>query len=358
MPPFVSGLALSRSFYTEAVRPILDAEFPAFDYAAGLIGTGSEVLGCDSARSTDHHWGPRVMLFVGRDDLPQIAAISDVLARALPPIFRGYSTHFAAPDDNGMRLLEAIAPGEPIAHRVEISELGAYLRAALGFDPREEISLADWLMTPAQSLLEATAGEVFHDGPGQLTAVRARLAWYPHEVWLYIMACQWQRIAEEEAFVGRCAEAGDEIGSRIVAARIARDLIRLEFLIERRYAPYTKWLGTAFSTLDCAAQLAPAIARALDAPTYTERERALCEAYEIAARMHNALGVTEQLDTAPRLYHDRPYRVIAADRFAFALRAVITDGAIRRLDARGAIDQFVDSTSALGALELRAALKA
>jgi hypothetical protein len=357
MPPFVSGLALSRSFYTEAVRPILAAKFPALEYAAALIGSGSEVLGYDSSRSTDHHWGPRVMLFVLEGDLVLGSSISDALAAGLPATFRGYSTNFGQPDAIGVRLPAPIADGEPVAHRVDVYEPRSYFRSALGFDPLGEITIADWLMAPSQSLLEATAGEVFHDGPGHFAAARARLAWYPHDAWLHIMACQWQRISEEEAFVGRCAEAGDDVGSRIVAARIVRDLMRLGFLIERRYAPYSKWLGTAFATLDCAAQLAPAVARALDAQTYTDRERALCDAYASVAQMHNALGITDALDTTPRLYHDRPYQVIGADRFAAALRAAISDTAIRRLPVYGAIDQFVDNVGALGSNELRAALK-
>ena len=46
---------------------------------------------------------------------------------------------------------------------------------------------------------------MFHDGAGELTRTRARLAWYPRDVWLYLLACQWQRIGQEEAFPGRCA---------------------------------------------------------------------------------------------------------------------------------------------------------
>ena len=36
---------------------------------------------------------------------------------------------------------------------------------------------------------------------------------------------------------------------RIVTARMAEKLMRLCFLIERRYAPYSKWFGAAFSRL-------------------------------------------------------------------------------------------------------------
>ncbi len=65
---FINGLTLSESFYREAARPILDAYYPDLRYAAALIGAGSEVLGYDDPQSTDHHWGPRFLLFLSDND--------------------------------------------------------------------------------------------------------------------------------------------------------------------------------------------------------------------------------------------------------------------------------------------------
>ena len=61
-PEFIPGLELSRRFYWEVVRPLLDAEFTGLPHAAALIGSGSEVLGYDDAQSTDHHWRTPVAL--------------------------------------------------------------------------------------------------------------------------------------------------------------------------------------------------------------------------------------------------------------------------------------------------------
>ncbi len=55
----MSGIDLSRAFYTEAIQPLLVKHFPTLEYAAGLIGPGSEVLGYDTEMSRDHNWGPR-----------------------------------------------------------------------------------------------------------------------------------------------------------------------------------------------------------------------------------------------------------------------------------------------------------
>lgn len=53
--PFIPGLELSRRFYWEAVRPVLDDAYPNLSHSAALIGHGSEVLGFDTPMSADHH---------------------------------------------------------------------------------------------------------------------------------------------------------------------------------------------------------------------------------------------------------------------------------------------------------------
>jgi Domain of unknown function (DUF4037) len=337
--PFIPGLELAGGFFAEVVRPLVDEAFPRLPYAAALLGAGSEVLGYDSARSTDHDWGPRLQLFLAPTDADRHAAdISAMLASRLPPFFRGYPTAFPSTRE----------PGGPARHRVEIASLGAWLTGLLGFDPRQPITVTGWLATPTQRLAELTSGAVFHDDPGELTAARARLVWYPPDVWRYVLACQWQRIAQEEAFPGRCAEAGDDLGSAIVTARLARDLMRLCLLMRRRYPPYSKWLGTAFARLPEAATLGPALSAAIAATSWPARQQHLCRAVEAAAAAHNGLGITPPLDARTRPYFDRPYQVVDAGRFAAALRQDITDPQIQLLPLTGAADQYIDSTDALG----------
>ena len=91
--------------------------------------------------------------------------------------------------------------------------------------------------------------EVFHDGLDELESVRRKFHYYPRDVWLYQLAAQWIKIFEDREFVSRCGDVGDELGSMIIAARQVKNLMRLCFLMERKYAPYTKWFGTAFSRL-------------------------------------------------------------------------------------------------------------
>jgi Domain of unknown function (DUF4037) len=340
MVGFRPGLRLAGEYYTQVVRPLLG---PGLRHSAALLGAGSEVLGFDTARSTDHDWGPRLQIFLADGDAGQAAGISAMLAARLPAQFGGYPTAFPRSHE----------PGRGPRHGVAVAGLGGWLAGQLGFDPRAGVGLLDWLATPTQRLAEVTAGQVFHDGLGELGLARDRLAWYPGDVWRYVLACQWQRIAQEEAFPGRCAEAGDELGSAVVTARLARDLMRLALLMRRRYPPYSKWLGTAFARLPGADRLAAALAAATNsasrvAAAWPDRQRHLALALETAAGWHNELGLTEPLDSRTRPYYDRPYQVLDAGRFGTALLAGVADSRLRRLPLTGACDQFIDGTDALG----------
>lgn len=349
LPDFIGGLELSRRFYQEAIRPILDDEFPGLRHSAALIGSGSEVLGYDTPRSTDHEWGPRVLLFLAEDDLPTYhERIRDTLAHRLPRRFLGYSTHFGESADEAGTLVPAESASGPINHKVHVVSWGRFLRDHFSLDAHAEPTVADWLTLPEQKLLELTAGAVFHDGLGALEPVRARYASYPRDVWLYRLAAQWQRISQLEHIVGRAGEVGDEIGSALLGAALARDLMRLGFLMERRYAPYPKWFGAAFAQLTCAPALTPALAGAVHATSWQEREAHLCRAYEHLAAMHNALGITPPLDPAVRPFFGRPFRVLFAERFADAILDQITDPAVRAIPGRyGAADQLSESTDVL-----------
>ena len=189
---------------------------------------------------------------------------------------------------------------------------------------------------------------MFHDDAGALTDVRERLTWYPFDVWRDLLGCAWRRIAQEEAFVGRTAEVGDELGSRMVEARLARDVMRLCFLLERRYAPYAKWLGSAFARLDAAHEVGPALERALSAAGDEEREAGLVAAYEGVARRFTALGVVPTIEAPTvRTFYSRPFLVLMADRFADACFAALEDPWLRSLPPIGGVDQYLDSTDVL-----------
>jgi hypothetical protein len=345
MPEFIPGLQLNEMFYRKVVGPLLATHFPKLAYSAGLIGYGSDVLGFDTPMSMDHNWGPRLQLFLTPAGHEKYRAdLHDLLRQKLPLTFRGFSVNFSEPNwsTGGVRWMQPVETG-PVHHLIEIHTVPSFFDSYLKVDPYGQVHLLDWLIFNEQALLEITAGKIFHDGLAELNSVRAKFAYYPKDIWLYRLASQWNRLSQEEAFMGRCGDAGDELGSRIIAARLVRDLMKLAFLMERRYAPYSKWLGTAFTRLNCGPTLTPIFNRVLAVSPWTARQEPLCEAYMIIAEMHNRLGITPPLEPKVTDYFDRPYQVLFTGRYVEAIKEVITDETIKKIPADiGGIDQFAD----------------
>jgi hypothetical protein len=357
LPPFVPGLALSERFFRAAVEPLLAAHLPSLCYAAGCLGRGSDVMGFDTPQSRDHHWGPKTTLFLADDELARHGeAIVKMLGQELPFSVDGYPTHFDQPNVDGGFL--TATDRRPIAHGVTVTTVARFTHEYLGVDATQPIDERAWLPIPSQRLRTVRAGRVFHDDLG-LAAVRARLHWYPRDVWLYRMANQWRRIDQEEPWVGRCGDVGDDLGSRIVATRLIVELMRLCFLLEREYWPYFKWFGTAFSRLQCASTLTPIFHEVLNAADWKTREAALGTAYLHVGTMHNELDVTEPVEPRLASFFDRPYLVPHAMRFVDALLGAIESPAIRALPPYlGAVDQFADSTDILDELSMMQGLTA
>jgi hypothetical protein len=331
---FIPGLALGRMFFEEVGRAVVERMVPRESYAAALVGKGSDVLGFDTPTSTDHDWGPRFQVFLPDQDFAaRAAALDRALVEQLPRAFHGFEVGYPDPE------------GSPLPHHVEITTARLWLLSYLGVEQVEGLGILDWLLFPEQRLLEVTSGEAFHDPAGVLGRARSALREFPRDIWLYRMACQWQRLSHAESFVGRSAEVGDTLGMKIVAARICKDAMRLCFLMERCYAPYDKWLGTAFSRLACGPGLRPLLAAALDARGYAELEPVLVELYQRLGGMHNALGVTGPMDASPRQFFSRPFVVMRSDRFANALLRAVESEELRRVPVRvGGIDQLIDNT--------------
>jgi hypothetical protein len=329
---FVAGREFNRAFHDEVVRPLLGTT----RYAAGLLGWGSDVLGYDTERSTDHGWGPRLCVFVDEPDVAEVAAVID---KGLPDHFRGYPVRFGW-DEHETR------------HHVTVQPLGKWLENQIGVDATRQMTTLDWLLAPQQQLLGVVGGEVYADD-GRLATVRQTLRWYPDQVWRWMLACQWRRLDQEEPFVQRTAEVGDELGSAVAAARQIREVMRLALLLGRRYAPYTKWLGTAFRTeLDHRDGLDAVLQEASAATDLAGREYALCTAYELVAKRHNATGLTEPREPTVRQFHDRPALVLGAGRFVDALLDTVHDPRLARMPLTGAVDQITDNTDALGEAKL------
>jgi hypothetical protein len=357
LPPFIKGMDLSRLYFCEAVQPILDQYFPDLPYSAGRLDYGSDVLGFDTPMSRDHDWGPRLMLFVQEADLDRRReAVLECLSEHLPKKIHGYSTHFGplVSGDAGMQPWEQ----GPLNPYITVISPERFFLGYAGVDITRPMTAADWLVIPWQRLATIQSGGIFHDGLNRLAELQARLRWYPHDVWLYALAAQWRHIDQEEPFMGRTGDVGDELGSRVLAARLVNRLMQLCFLLARRWPPYSKWFGTAFSQLDCAPVLQPLFLAVIEASDWKSREKVLSEIYIHTIHIHNKANIIAYLAPEILPFHSRPYQVPHSSRFVDALQGAIRSAEVLALPPYvGSIDQFVGSTDVLESIALCRHLK-
>ena len=290
----VQGVEVSRQLYEGAVAPLLDG----IPHAAGRLGSGSDVLGLDDELSRDHDWGCRLTLLV---DAGHVAEVDERLERELPAAVAGRPVRFAT-------------SWKPWGHQVEVDSVVGFATSRLGVIPTDAI---DWLLLTGQSVLEVIAGPVFHDDTGELTALRGKLQWYPPDVEAYVVRSQWQRIAEELPFIGRTRDRGDELGSRVIAHRLARDVMHLTMLLERQWSPYSKWLGTAYGgrghALDDEASICAALdelaGRSVTVPFWDRPFRAVDESYlsslPVGLPLPVGIGSVEQWCDNVKVMHRR-----------------------------------------------------
>ena len=116
---------------------------------------------------------------------------------------------------------------------------------------------------------------------------------------MWMLAAQWQRIAQEEAFLSRTIETGDQLAWRLVSGRLSRELMRLWFLFHSSYWPYPKWFGTAFYRLPNATLLGDALTELISAINGDVAQSAFATALEIAGHKHNELGISARRSDHP-----------------------------------------------------------
>ena len=342
--PGLRGAELARAFFTEVVAPLLDRAGPRLGYAAARLGSGSDVLGLDDAQSRDHDWGCRLTLLVDAEAGDQVPRIRRLLEDELPERFRGFPVRFPVTWDSS------------VTHKVDVATVADFAVSRLGVDPTRGMSVLDWLTVTGQGVLEVTAGPVFADRTRALAPARALLAWYPPDVERYVLAAGWRRLGQLMPFLGRTAQAGDELGSRLLSAGLAADLVSLAFTLSGRWAPYAKWRGTVFRSLPVAARLGSLVEDAVAAPGWRERESALAAACQVLLDVQRERGHPAPA-AAVIPFYDRPYRTID-EAVPAQLLAGIGDPDVARLPLVGSVEQWADSTDVLASPGRRAALQA
>ena len=242
----MKGLDLARGYYEDVVRPAVSLEFGELfsRMAFGLVGDGSECYGFDDEISQDHDFGPRVQLWLKKEDY---AAFGERLQAFLSTVSKDYA---------GYRGVNMSQYGEG---REGVFTVGGFYSRFIGFERAPE-TIQEWRRLPEVNLSIATNGAVFFDGPGEFTALRERLlAFYPEPLRLKKMAARCMKMAQSGQYnFSRCLRRGERVAAGLAAAEFVQTAGSMLFLMNRRYCPFYKWMHRGLRELPLlGAQAAP-----------------------------------------------------------------------------------------------------
>lgn len=238
------GLELARAYYEAHGRPMIERDFAeaAPRIAVGLVGQGSECLGFDDAFSQDHDFGPSFCMWLTDGDY---ATIGEALARAyaaLPGEFAGFPARQVSRGGAG---------------RVGVFATHAFYGMFMGKHVPPQTPM-QWMTVPEHLLASACNGEVFRDDLGEFTRIRkALLAGYPEDVRRKKLAARAVTMAQSGQYnFARCLRRGETVAAALALAEFVRAAISAAYLLNRRYAPFYKWMFRGMCALPLLAWLA------------------------------------------------------------------------------------------------------
>jgi hypothetical protein len=171
----------------------------------------------------------------GSEDYVQLGTQLQAEYAGLPQSYKGF----------GPRV---VSPGEEA--RTDVSEIAAFYKRYTGFNRVPE-SIRDWMFIPEHALATCTNGKVFSDPLGAFTRWRLKLLdFYPEDLRLKKIASRCMTISQSEQYnFYRSIERGESFSALYAETQFCTDVISLVFLLNKRYAPFYKWMHRAVREL-------------------------------------------------------------------------------------------------------------
>lgn len=233
----MKGLALSRLYYEEYGRPLVQQHFPQYeqDIAAGLVGMGSECFGFDDELSQDHDWGPGFCLWLNCQSYEKIGNELQTALAGLPKAFAGFGAKQESHWGSG---------------RTGVFEVGQFYRQFIGFS-QVPADWREWRVIPEANLAIATNGEIFTDPSGEFTAFRESLQqFYPEDIRLKKIACRCMLMAQSGQYnFPRCIKRNELVAAQYAESEFINTAISMVFLLNKQYKPFYKWMHRGLRTL-------------------------------------------------------------------------------------------------------------
>ncbi len=225
----MQGLDISREFYLQHGKPMLETQFPDVVHriAVGLAGEGSECLGFDDRLSRDHDFEPGFCLWITDADEREFGFRLERAYAKLPREFMGLRR----------------SPLSPVGgNRHGVMTIGSFYSRYLGA-PTAPDTVGRWLYTPTASLLAASNGAVFTDPLGEFSAVRnILLAGWPEDIRRKKLAAHAVLMAQAGQYnYPRCLARSEQGAAQLAVFEFVKHAISAIYLLNGRYEPFYKW---------------------------------------------------------------------------------------------------------------------
>ena len=280
------ALELSREYFNSTALPSLRECFPELNgrLAAGLVGNGSECFGYDDEISRDHDWGVDFFVWLSEADaalIPRLAEWKAELLEAQPPLYPRTRSEYGA--------------------RVGIETTGSFYRSLIGIE-KCPVELNEWLRVPEENLAMVVNGEIFIDETGEFTQIRrSLLEYYPEALRIKRISSSCMTIAQSGQYnFTRNLKRGDTVSGRNALVMWSDAVIRLVFLLNKRYRPYYKWRFRMMGELSLlGAEISPSLRRVSELPLPQGAAEAVDIVENVCAKLAEtlrSLGLSDSFD--------------------------------------------------------------
>ena len=241
----MKGLELSRAFYEECGKPMLESRFPELlpYLAIGFVGKGSEHFGFDDEISQDHDYEPGFCVWI-----PDESVIDERTAFQLERAYAKLPKEF-----QGVKRLRMSPVG---GNRNGVKRTSEFYSEVIGV-PDGVLSTEAWLYIPDYALAEAVNGEVFLDNYGEFTRIRENLMHMPEDARRKRLAGNLLVMAQAGQYnFLRCLKHDEPAAAQLACNEFVTAAMKTVFLLHHKYMPFYKWSFRALRQMENTAELA------------------------------------------------------------------------------------------------------
>ena len=239
----MNGLELSREFYLQYGKPMLERDFAdkIGEIAVGLAGEGSECLGYDDELSRDHDFEAGFCMWITPEAEREYGFRLERAYAKLPKEFMGVKRPTVSPAGGNRR-------GVIVIDDFYTKLLGANTAP----DP-----IKRWLYTPSASLRAAVSGEVYRDDLGKFSEIREILKkGYPEDIRRKKISAHAAIMAQTGTYnYERLIKRGETGAAGLALFEFVKHAVSVIYLLNNVYEPFYKWVYRGMRDLKILAEL-------------------------------------------------------------------------------------------------------